>query len=309
MLLSFVITYHNEAQSLVQQCVESVLSLQLRAEEREVLLVDDGSERSLEECFGQRYPEVCYIRQENRGLSKARNTGLRACRGRYVQFVDADDCLVTDVYDRRVIGYLREGGLEMLMYRFSTQEGEACDEASEALMVWRGAEFLLHHNMRAAACVYVFSRELLGQLRFEPGILHEDVLFTPQLMLKAERLASIHAKAYFYRQHVGTITSRRGVEHVRRRLSDCMTIILKLRQEAALRQGVEQRALLRVVHQQTMDSVVIAFTHGGTGMALRHMMALKAAGLLPLPLACYTPKYWLLALFLRVTTACLGPKK
>jgi glycosyltransferase involved in cell wall biosynthesis len=58
----------------------------------EVVVVDDGSSDNTPEIAAQFEP-VIYIRQENRGLSGARNAGLRASHGEYVLFIDADDRL------------------------------------------------------------------------------------------------------------------------------------------------------------------------------------------------------------------------
>lgn len=58
----------------------------------EVIVVDDGSPDDVAAVV-RRYPEVRLIRQENRGLSAARNAGFRASGGAYVLFLDADDWL------------------------------------------------------------------------------------------------------------------------------------------------------------------------------------------------------------------------
>lgn len=88
MKISAVIPTYNHAHYL-PQAIESVLA-QARPPE-EVIVVDDGS------CDGTPYvvqayaPRVRYIRQENRGLSAARNKGMREASHEWVAFLDADD--------------------------------------------------------------------------------------------------------------------------------------------------------------------------------------------------------------------------
>ena len=58
----------------------------------EAIVVDDGSTDDPASVVSQ-YPEVCFIRQANRGLSEARNVGWRTSRGPIIIFLDADDVL------------------------------------------------------------------------------------------------------------------------------------------------------------------------------------------------------------------------
>lgn len=57
----------------------------------EVIVVDDGSDREYADEVAQEYGVSCVRHEENRGLSAARNTGIKAAQGGYVAFLDDDD--------------------------------------------------------------------------------------------------------------------------------------------------------------------------------------------------------------------------
>jgi glycosyltransferase involved in cell wall biosynthesis len=89
-LISVVIPCYNQAHFLAE-AIESALGQSYRP--LEVIVVDDGATDSTFEV-ASRYAEVRCVRHANRGLPAARNTGLRAARGDYVVFLDADDRLM-----------------------------------------------------------------------------------------------------------------------------------------------------------------------------------------------------------------------
>jgi glycosyltransferase involved in cell wall biosynthesis/SAM-dependent methyltransferase len=89
-LVSVIITSYNQARFL-SDAIESVLTQTYS--QFEIVVVDDGSTDDALEVVG-RYPGVRYIRQDNQGLSAARNTGLRKSNGAYLVFLDADDRLL-----------------------------------------------------------------------------------------------------------------------------------------------------------------------------------------------------------------------
>ena len=298
-LISFIVTYHNEPYCLLRECLESVLALPLGKAEREVVVVDDGSERSVETETKSLSPDIIYIRQENQGLSAARNRGIEVAKGAYLQFVDADDALLPKSYSR-VIDTIREHGADMVMFGLSVKS----DTGATPTMCFRtcsGVEFLLHHNMRAAACGYVFSRKRLGSLRFMPGILHEDELFTPQIILAMDTVCHTLSPAYYYRQRTSTITHRTDDGHIRRRLRDLLTVLRLLRDKSEHLASPMQEALNRRVHQLTMDYTynVWSLTHDAA-MLRQSVKTLRSEGFLPLPLKFYTCKYLLFAVFSRM---------
>ncbi len=86
--VSVVIPTYNYAR-YVPEAVDSVLAQSF--EELEVIVVDDGSTDQTAEILRAFGGQLRDIRQEHRGLSAARNTGIRAARGQYVAFLDSDD--------------------------------------------------------------------------------------------------------------------------------------------------------------------------------------------------------------------------
>lgn len=88
--VAVVIPTYNHSRFLAES-IGSVMQQTVRA--TEIVVVDDGSSDHPEDVVAQ-FPGVRFIRQENRGLAAARNTGLRAVRSDRVLFLDADDLLL-----------------------------------------------------------------------------------------------------------------------------------------------------------------------------------------------------------------------
>ncbi len=89
-LVSVIIPSYNKGLFL-RDAIESVLSQTYR--NYEIIIVDDGSQDNTPEVAAS-FPAIQYIRQDNQGPSGARNTGLRASRGKHLVFLDADDRLL-----------------------------------------------------------------------------------------------------------------------------------------------------------------------------------------------------------------------
>jgi glycosyltransferase involved in cell wall biosynthesis len=70
---------------------------------KEIIIVDDGSaDNTLQIVKGFEAPGIKVIHQKNKGAAAARNTGLAASTGAYVQFLDADDLLSPDKIENQL---------------------------------------------------------------------------------------------------------------------------------------------------------------------------------------------------------------
>ena len=97
-LVSFIIAYYNLPIPMLCECIDSIIALSLLPSEREIIVVDDGSENSPMNALMRYGDNIIYIRQHNKGLSEARNVGIQMAKGSYLQFVDADDYLLKAPY-------------------------------------------------------------------------------------------------------------------------------------------------------------------------------------------------------------------
>ena len=154
-LISFVITYYNEPEELLQKCIETITTLDLEEDEREIILVDDGSERSPLESLGDSANQLIYIRQPNKGLSQARNMGIELATGKYIQFIDADDYLLQGYYEQ-CIDIAKQKDADMVLFHETDKEQKTESINIEGPLT--GTEFMHNHNLRASACGYFFNK-------------------------------------------------------------------------------------------------------------------------------------------------------
>ena len=301
-LVSFIVTYYNLPMQMLCECIDSILALSLRAYEREIIVVDDGSEVCPMNGLMQYADDIVYVRQKNSGLSGARNLGIQMATGKYLQFVDGDDHLIQPAYEHclDIVRYHEDA--DMVLFDFSRTE-KAPNSYTTPNPV-SGTEYMRHHNIHGTAWGFIFRRKTLGDLRFTSGIWHEDEEFTPQLLLRAEHVYPTDAKAYFYNQRPHSITSSADEQSRAKRTDDRLGVIRRLRQLSDRMPHEDSLALQRRVAQLTMDHIYHCIMEERSIKALNECIEqLRAEGLFPLPDRNYSQKYqW----FRRLTATALG---
>ena len=301
-LVTFVVCYYDLPMQMLCQCVDSILALSLQREEREIIVVDDGSDISPTNALMQYGEDIIYVRQKHSGLSAARNMGINMARGRYLQFVDGDDRLMTEPYNHCLDILRSHEDADMVVFDFTSSTDVSTTYTDGPVL--SGTDFMRHHNIHGSACLYLFRQKTLSELRFTPGIFHEDEEFTPQLLLRAEHVYPTDAHAYYYCQRPNSITSTTDEQKVQKRLDDLHAITHRLYLMADRLPLNDRLALRRRVAQLTMDYLyqIIMQTRSAQQLDTRIAM-LRSEGLFPLPDEDYSQKYvW----FRRMTSTALG---
>lgn len=287
-LISFIIPVYNLEAEMVRKCLDSILSLSLSEQEREIIVVDDGSDM----CVIDKMPDIAnsllYIRQRNQGPSAARNLGIKMATGKYIQFVDGDDWLIRTPYEH-CLDIVRYADPDVVFFKLTSKEGKSKVPTSYDGPV-TGSEYMRKNNIRGAACGYLFERNILGGLRYTPGSCVEDEEFTPQLFLRSERFYSTEAEAYYYRQREGSAMHSHDNGHIEKMLGDTERILLHL--QSLIVPEADRAALNRRIAQLTMDYLynIIRYTHDRQ-LLEQTMERLRQHNLYPLPDKDYTKKY------------------
>ncbi len=301
-LVSFILTYYQLPVQMLCQCIDSIMTLSLRPFEREIIVVDDGSETSPINALLQYGDDIIYVRQKNQGLSMARNKGIEMAGGTYIQFVDADDYLVQTNYEHCLDIIRINPDIDLLMFDFTSND--TAMTTFEEQPITSGTEYMIHHNIHGTAWGYLFKKTTLSELRFRAGIWHEDEEFTPLLIIRSERMCVTNAKAYHYTKRPNSITTKGDEQSKDKRLADLLGVILNLRDSCDYLPHNEKMAIQRRVAQLTMDYIYEVIIEHHSSKALNdHLRQLEAEGLFPLPDRDYTKKYkW----FRKMSNTSLG---
>lgn len=287
--MSFILTYYNVPTDMLRRCLGSIFALSLSEEEREIILIDDGSDVSPISEISDYIDRIVYLRQKNGGLSVARNVGLDVAKGQYIQFVDTDDYLLRGPYSH-CLDIVRYHNPDMVMFNATDK-----DDAEVPLTLPEpvdGATYMKHNNLRATAWGYIFRRKSLVDLRFTPGLVHEDEEFTPQLVLRCEKIYVTESEAYHYTTRDESITTKHGRKWKLKRLNDTEHILFHLQRVGESLPMEESKAMMRRVNQLTMDYIynIIMLTRSLQNLEER-IARLEKKGLFPLPSNNYTKKY------------------
>lgn len=258
MKISVIVPVFNVERSLLTACMRSLARQTLRADEYEVIIVDDCSDdpETLDELRksekGDRFRVVRH--SENRGLNESRRTGAKSAQGDYIVFVDADDMLARD-------------GLELL--RMEAHRLDA-DVVTSGFKRWRpsskelvdapffGRSFPDALNERMTAifrcdrsftmCGRMFRARLVTDAVFDmpDRIYHEDIVTLPRIMIDAERIGHVSKTVYYYTENEGSITTTFTEQHLNGCLtafSEWLTLSSRLPENqyaSAIRHGVER---------------------------------------------------------------------
>lgn len=202
--ISVIVPVYN-VEGYLGECLDSVLAC--GHSDMEILCVNDGSTDGSAEVLAGYGNKIRVIGQENRGVSAARNTGLREATGEWIVFVDGDDRLHPDFF--RKMGALQARfDADIVIGDYTTGHWQPV-AGRERLLT--GRELMGDHTAKCFVWGRVYRRAVLEGLWFrEDMALGEDRAFNLELVCRRPglRVARSREKLYHYRRREDSLVNQ-----------------------------------------------------------------------------------------------------
>lgn len=204
-MISLIVAVYN-IEEYVKRCVISILEQSYR--NLEIILVDDGStDSSGQICdgFARKDRRIRVLHKPNGGLADARNAGLAIAKGSYIGFVDGDDWIDKEMYEK-MLGAMLEQHADMAVCRYRRIYKDRTEDAStdkvilledgETLQVY--VEERKEYDIQNAAWNKLYRKEVLKNLSFPTGKWYEDIVFTTKAISRAKSCVYLDTACYNY---------------------------------------------------------------------------------------------------------------
>lgn len=200
--ISVVVPVYN-VEKFLDQCLGSLVKQTYQ--NLEILIIDDGSTDGSDVIY-KKYAikdnRIKIIKQKNAGVSAARNTGIKYATGDWVHFIDSDDYIDVDYYEKMIAAagnYLPDilagGVISQNSNLYNIQYKTKCVLCSPT-------EKFLQTNALKNCVVwrYLFRRDFLvkNKLVFPVGRIYEDMLFVPNAIILANYIITVPGANYHY---------------------------------------------------------------------------------------------------------------
>lgn len=217
-----------KVEKYLSKCIDSIITQSYS--NLEIILINDGSPDNcgnICDDYSRKDNRIQVIHKKNGGLSDARNEGLKIASGEYISFIDSDDYIDKDFY-KILVDLIKSNNADVAQCAYKkTTENDNLDYKINTLEEKKNDNISLH-NLDILNSLYgtekytviwnvwnkLYKRELLRNIYFPKGKLHEDVFTTYKILYRAKTLVSTNKQLYFYTQRATSIMGRFNVKHL-----------------------------------------------------------------------------------------------
>lgn len=234
---SIVIPVYN-VENYLRKCLDSVINQSYKS--FDVIIVNDGStDNSLKIAleYSKKYDFITIIDQENKGLSEARNNGIKRVKTPYFILLDSDDYLNTDLLRRLDEVVSSNENVDIIRY-------QACCVNSDKIINYNEEEFydlsgieafekIVKFHYVENAWLYLYNTDYFKEngFKYPIGKVHEDFALTPLVIYKAKHVYSITYAGYNYVLRSNSIINSNDYSKTLKKVSDFYDNYLSIVQE------------------------------------------------------------------------------
>ena len=211
--ISIIIPAYN-VENYIEKCLTSLIKQTLK--EIEIIVVDDGSKDStwkIVETFANLDSRVVGLKQENSGVSAARNNGLEIANGKYIGFVDSDD-FVEENFFELLLKACEENNADMAVtsiykhkhnynkYNVLYKTSKLAEKIDDKIKLCEDKTHRFFYVWNKLCRAEIIKN---NNLRFVEGRIFEDVIFTTQMLYYANKIVSVPNTKYHYVERSNSI--------------------------------------------------------------------------------------------------------
>ena len=210
MKISVIIPVYNSS-TYLRKCLDSVVNQTLK--DIEIIIINDGStddSKNIIEEYTGKYKNIIFIDQENKGIGKTRNIGIKMATGEYITFVDSDD-------------YIKENMLEEYYkyakkHNFDLVIGSYIKKINNKEIIFENNKFKTGNVKTTPQILYLieygpwaklYKREMIinNNIYFDEKRKYEDMPFVSKALLKSKLIGQITEPYYYYIIHNNSETT------------------------------------------------------------------------------------------------------
>lgn len=190
MKVSVIVPVYN-VEDYLDACLKSLVNQSLQ--DIEIIVVNDGSpdnSQAIIDRYVEKYPDlVKSIIKENGGQASARNVALNIAKGEYINFVDSDDWVKPDMYEK-MYEKAKETDSDIVIC-------DTTDNYKGYSIYHKPSNFTNKLRQTPSPCNKLFKKSFIGELRFpENKMWYEDFTFVTELLMQTEKIARYHNDFY-----------------------------------------------------------------------------------------------------------------
>lgn len=193
-----------KVEKYLNRCIDSIIGQTYT--NLEIILVDDGSpDKCPKICdeWAKKDQRIKVIHKKNGGLSDARNAGMKIVTGDYIAFVDSDDWIHVQMYQRMV--HLLEKTdadvCECNIKKANKKVDNICFSAKETGQVLTKLECLygvIEQTVQPVVWNKIYRREIVDNLQFKKGKYNEDEFWTYLALDRITKMVQLDEELYYY---------------------------------------------------------------------------------------------------------------
>ena len=229
MKLSVIIPLFNSGHFL-SRCIGSLLNQDIDTKEYEILIINDGStDNSLNIAleFADKHPNVFVHNKANGGVGSARNKGMSLAIGEYIYFIDPDDYILANVF-KTILDEAKSNSLDILTFLSKTTTYSNALKLSpqtnipEISQISNGIDYIANNRYQNEVWWYIIKRSFIENsgIKFIEDRWMEDAIITPQLFLRAKKMAKLSLDVHRHIIVEGSAMKSKEPEHYLKVIDD-----------------------------------------------------------------------------------------